>query len=288
MENSVKASVQLMDSFAVHERNWKNEAKEARSKLRSALANSLITSACISYFGPLNHQMRSSLITEWLKCSEKNDFDPEPHVQQPENLHGLTMNSVNSLQTSLGIQCEERTTVTPHEDDALAIHEMERGLSLTSPTNGIHNRHVSSLAKFELGPEVHQHSDLANVSHTSTVLKNLLTVSEKYSFQDIMSSWEEAVEWEIDGLPIDSYSIQNALILRAALWYSKHRWFLLIDPDGQAEIWLNTLLIKCKATGMQRNESDFMSKNHCIYSNRTPFSLTQNPTPFVRLKIYNL
>jgi dynein heavy chain len=40
-------------------------------------------------------------------------------------------------------------------------------------------------------------------------------------------------DWVIDGLPNDSFSVDNALIVS-----SSRRWPLLIDPQGQANKWI--------------------------------------------------
>ena len=43
-------------------------------------------------------------------------------------------------------------------------------------------------------------------------------------------------EWQICGLPIDSFSIDNSLISQNA-----YRWPLMIDPQGQANKWIKNL-----------------------------------------------
>ena len=40
-------------------------------------------------------------------------------------------------------------------------------------------------------------------------------------------------DWVIDGLPNDSFSVDNAIIIS-----SSRRWPLLIDPQGQANKWI--------------------------------------------------
>jgi hypothetical protein len=42
--------------------------------------------------------------------------------------------------------------------------------------------------------------------------------------------------WTINGLPLDSFSIDNAIIMDGT-----QRWSLLIDPQGQAHKWIKTL-----------------------------------------------
>ena len=43
-------------------------------------------------------------------------------------------------------------------------------------------------------------------------------------------------EWQLCGLPVDMFSIDNALIAKNA-----YRWPLMIDPQGQANKWIKNL-----------------------------------------------
>lgn len=257
MGKGVKESEHLLDSFAVHQRNWKNEAKEARSRLRSAVANGLLTAACISYFGPLNHQMRSSLIQDWLERSEIGDFDPGLDLQKPENLRALTMSSIHSQQT-------QRTDcgTSSQGDDALAIHEMERNLSLASDASVVRSKFQPRVPV--VSSDVGASADSASASTGSASIRSVLAVSEDFTLHQVLSSSEETTCWEIEGLPLDPCSLDNALLMRGALLYSKHRWPLLVDPDGQAERWLHALLSSCNANRMNRNEADFIGMEICI------------------------
>lgn len=42
--------------------------------------------------------------------------------------------------------------------------------------------------------------------------------------------------WNINGLPVDNYSIENGIIL-----FNSNKWPLLIDPQGQANKWLKNV-----------------------------------------------
>lgn len=42
--------------------------------------------------------------------------------------------------------------------------------------------------------------------------------------------------WTINGLPMDSFSIDNAIIMDGS-----QRWSLLIDPQSQAHRWIKTM-----------------------------------------------
>lgn len=45
--------------------------------------------------------------------------------------------------------------------------------------------------------------------------------------------------WNIDGLPSDAFSIENAIIT-----FKTSRWPLYIDPQGQANKWIKTMYKK--------------------------------------------
>lgn len=65
--------------------------------------------------------------------------------------------------------------------------------------------------------------------------ENNIICTEDFNLEVILGKELEISNWKIDGLPADSFSINNALILK----YST-RWPLLIDPQGQANNWIAT------------------------------------------------
>ncbi|KAL1453423.1 hypothetical protein WDU94_007563, partial [Cyamophila willieti] len=60
--------------------------------------------------------------------------------------------------------------------------------------------------------------------------------------------------WNINGLPVDNYSIENGIIL-----FNSNKWPLLIDPQGQANKWLKNVekgqlvVVKLTEATMMRN-----------------------------------
>ena len=63
-----------------------------------------------------------------------------------------------------------------------------------------------------------------------------IKISPDYSIVQIMSRNLEVREWNINGLPSDQVSIENAIFTM----YGK-RWPLLIDPQFQGNNWLKKL-----------------------------------------------
>lgn len=69
--------------------------------------------------------------------------------------------------------------------------------------------------------------------------------SEEFSLSKILGDPVTIRDWVIAGLPNDSFSIDNAIIMSVA-----RRWPLLIDPQGQANKWIRVninyfLVISC-------------------------------------------
>lgn len=60
--------------------------------------------------------------------------------------------------------------------------------------------------------------------------------SVSYSLIDVLGVPVKIQNWTIDGLPMDSFSIDNAIIMDGS-----QRWSLLIDPQGQAHRWIKTM-----------------------------------------------
>lgn len=60
--------------------------------------------------------------------------------------------------------------------------------------------------------------------------------SDNYSLIEVLGDPTKIQNWTINGLPLDSFSIDNAIIMDGS-----QRWSLLIDPQGQAHKWIKTL-----------------------------------------------
>nr|AML30858.1 axonemal inner arm dynein heavy chain 2 [Marsilea vestita] len=91
------------------------------------------------------------------------------------------------------------------------------------------------------------------------VTKNI-PCSDNFKLATILGSPVAIRDWVIDGLPNDSFSIDNGIIISSA-----RRWPLLIDPQGQANKWIKT---KEKAKNLQvtkLSDPDFVRKlENCI------------------------
>ncbi|KAL6759980.1 dynein heavy chain 6 [Haematococcus lacustris] len=67
-------------------------------------------------------------------------------------------------------------------------------------------------------------------------------------------------DWVIDGLPNDSFSIDNGIIVSKA-----RRWPLFIDPQGQANKWVKNMERKAKLEVLKLSDGDYIRRlENCI------------------------
>ncbi|KAH6558350.1 hypothetical protein KP509_1Z068500 [Ceratopteris richardii] len=84
--------------------------------------------------------------------------------------------------------------------------------------------------------------------------------SSSFKLASILGSPVAIRDWVIDGLPNDSFSIDNGIIISAA-----RRWPLLIDPQGQANKWIKTKEKSKNLQVMKLSDPDFVRKlENCI------------------------
>ena len=60
--------------------------------------------------------------------------------------------------------------------------------------------------------------------------------SSTFSLQQVLGDPVKIRQWNIEGLPSDAFSVENAIIISKGL-----RWPLCIDPQGQANRWIKTM-----------------------------------------------
>ena len=85
-------------------------------------------------------------------------------------------------------------------------------------------------------------------------------------------------DWTIDGLPNDSFSIDNGIIVSKA-----RRWPLLIDPQGQANKWIKNMEKKNKLEVMKLSDGDYIRRlENCIQvrSRQQPCTMSEWDAPW--------
>ncbi|XP_050526602.1 dynein axonemal heavy chain 12 isoform X2 [Daktulosphaira vitifoliae] len=87
-----------------------------------------------------------------------------------------------------------------------------------------------------------------------TLCKNLqIPSSDDYSLIDVLGVPIKIQNWTINSLPMDSFSISNAIIMDES-----QRWSLLIDPQGQAHKWIKTMERVNDLTIVKLNDPTYM------------------------------
>lgn len=71
---------------------------------------------------------------------------------------------------------------------------------------------------------------------TSYVASLNIPLSSNYSFVGVLGSEIKINSWNIFGLPRDSFSTENAIIMD-----NTKRWSLFIDPQSQANKWIRSM-----------------------------------------------
>ena len=70
-----------------------------------------------------------------------------------------------------------------------------------------------------------------------------IPVAPIFSLYEIMADPVDVRQWHIDGLPYDSLSVENGIVVKVS-----RRWSMMIDPQGQARYWIGRME---KAAGLK-------------------------------------
>ncbi|XP_065670290.1 dynein axonemal heavy chain 12 isoform X3 [Hydra vulgaris] len=77
--------------------------------------------------------------------------------------------------------------------------------------------------------------------------------SRDFSLMKILGNPVKIREWNIAGLPTDSFSIDNSVIVE-----NSQRWPLMIDPEGQANKWIKNSEKENKLSVVKLSDSDYL------------------------------
>jgi dynein heavy chain len=77
--------------------------------------------------------------------------------------------------------------------------------------------------------------------------------SEKFSLYQVLGDPVKIRAWNIDGLPSDAFSVENAIII-----FKSRRWPLCIDPQGQANKWIKRMEAQRKIYIIKLTDSDYL------------------------------
>ena len=66
VEKRIAKANNLMENMSMQHTLWKSELKLAKSKIKTAPGDALLTAACVCYHGPLDNNTRADLMNDWL------------------------------------------------------------------------------------------------------------------------------------------------------------------------------------------------------------------------------
>jgi len=75
-------------------------------------------------------------------------------------------------------------------------------------------------------------------------------------------------EWNIFGLPADNFSVENGIIV-----FSATRWPLMIDPQGQANKWIETMEKPNNISVVKLSNSNYMTSIRLAIEHGLPILL---------------
>ncbi|KAL0236923.1 hypothetical protein PCE1_000320 [Barthelona sp. PCE] len=113
-------------------------------------------------------------------------------------------------------------------------------------------------------------SELVDTIWRELIEKANIPHSETFDFIDFLAVPTEVRDWNIRGLPSDSFSIENGVLVTRG-----HRWPLMIDPQDQANSWIKRLyeaeglrIIDLKQRNFLRTlESSIVYGSPCLLEN---------------------
>ena len=63
-----------------------------------------------------------------------------------------------------------------------------------------------------------------------------LNTLDNFSLERVLGEPVKIRRWQLSGLPVDSFSIENGIMM-----YNADKWPLMIDPQGQANRWIKNM-----------------------------------------------
>ncbi|KRX08296.1 P-loop containing nucleoside triphosphate hydrolase [Pseudocohnilembus persalinus] len=85
------------------------------------------------------------------------------------------------------------------------------------------------------------------------LVEKQIPISENYTLADTMETPINIRDWQLQGLPNDSFSVENAVIATKA-----DRWPLMIDPQGEANKWIKKQLASQNLQIMRFSETHYL------------------------------
>ncbi|XP_066933177.1 dynein axonemal heavy chain 2-like [Clytia hemisphaerica] len=151
--------------------------------------------------------------------------------------------------------------------------KLERAGKLVSGLGGERERWEASVGVFEqnieylvgdclvaaaflsyAGPFLSSYRDeLVDKTWLAEIKKLQVSCNPEFSFSGFMAKPTQVREWNIQGLPSDSFSTENGCIVQRG-----SRWPLMVDPQGQAIKWIKNMETKRGLKIIDLQQSDYL------------------------------
>lgn len=98
---------------------------------------------------------------------------------------------------------------------------------------------LASVIVAYLGPFTQQFRQKYQAEWIRLMTSYRLPLTPDYSLEKVLGEQVVIKQWQKTGLPYDSFSIENGIIMSNAI-----KWPFMIDPQGQANRWIKNLETK--------------------------------------------
>ncbi len=104
------------------------------------------------------------------------------------------------------------------------------------------------------GPFLSSYRDeLVENSWLARVRQLHIPCNPEFSFATFLAKPTAVREWNIQGLPSDSFSTENGVVVTRC-----NRWPLMVDPQGQAIKWIKNMEIKNSLKIIDLQQTDYL------------------------------
>jgi dynein heavy chain len=146
--------------------------------------------------------------------------------------------------------------------------KLVRASQLVAGLSGERDRWTKSIASYEVdmvhligdvsiasafisyaGPFIARYRETLTAQWVKTLKQYRVPQTVNFNFTGFMADPTDVLDWGIQGLPSDNFSIENGVLVERGL-----RWPLMIDPQGQANNWVKAKEPKLKSLDFQTNQ----------------------------------
>nr|XP_039270899.1 dynein heavy chain domain-containing protein 1-like isoform X1 [Styela clava] len=206
LESKMAKAQMLMGNLAEYVLRWRHERHSTISRLESAVGDSLLTAACLTYHSVLCKEQREIALEEWKKACTHDRIDEKSGTFESSRQHSATQK---------------------HRD----LH------STPSPTRQVQSTTPSGFSEADTWGDIDDESSIMTSKY-----RPLVIVREEFDSSNLLISEAIHREWHRGGLPRDPRIRSNIVSILASSLYQQSSWPLIFDPDNQLRLWMKTIV----------------------------------------------